>query len=136
VLHEALRLCPPAAGVARLAVRDIAVDGYRVEAGSLLAVGIYALHRDPALWEDPLVFDPDRFSPENSKNRDRWQFIPFAGGARSCIGEHFARLETTLALATISRSMEIHSLDEDFPVEVPFTTVAKGPIRAHVTARG
>ena len=47
VLHEALRLCPPAAGVGRLAVRDIAVDGYRVEAGSLMAVGIYALHRDP-----------------------------------------------------------------------------------------
>src|SRR3954469_8880562 len=87
VLHEALRLCPPAAGVGRLAVRDIEVDGYRVEAGSLLAVGIYALHRDPALWKDPLVFDPDRFSPENSKDRYRWHFIPFAGGARACIGE-------------------------------------------------
>jgi hypothetical protein len=44
-------------------------------------------------------------------------------------------LETTLALATIIRSMEIRSVDDDFPVEVPFTTVAKGPIRAHVTAR-
>lgn len=135
VLHEALRLCPPAAGVGRMALRDIAVGGYRVEAGTLLAVGIYALHRDPAIWPDPLVFDPDRFSPENSKKRDRWHFVPFAGGARSCIGEHFARLETTLALATIIRSTEIRSLDRDFPVDVPFTTVAKGPIRAHVSPR-
>jgi cytochrome P450 len=135
VLHEALRLCPPAAGVGRLAVRDIAVGGYRVEAGTLMAVGIYALHRDPALWEDPLVFNPDRFSPENSKARDRWHFVPFAGGARSCIGEHFARLETTLALATIIRSTEIRSLESDFPVDVPFTTVAKGPIPAHVSPR-
>jgi cytochrome P450 len=135
VLHEALRLCPPAAGVGRLAVRDIAVGGYRVEAGSLVAVGIYALHRDPALWDRPLVFDPDRFSPENSKGRDRWQFVPFAGGARSCIGEHFARLETTLALATIIRSTEVRSLGDDFPVEVPFTTVAKGPIWAHIVRR-
>jgi cytochrome P450 len=135
VLHEALRLCPPAAGVGRMAVRDIAVDGYRVQAGSLLAVGIYALHRDPAVWDRPLVFDPDRFSPENSKNRDRWHFVPFAGGARSCIGEHFARLETTLALATIIRSTEILSLSDDFPVDVPFTTVAKGPISARVTPR-
>src|SRR4029079_3571477 len=78
VLHEALRLCPPAAGVGRLATRDIAVGGYRVEAGSLLAVGIYALHRDPDLWEDPDVFDPDRFSPQNAAGRDRWHFIPFA----------------------------------------------------------
>ncbi len=135
VLHEALRLCPPAAGVGRLAVRDIEVGGYRVEAGTLLAVGIYALHRDPAIWEDPLVFNPDRFSPENSRDRDRWHFIPFAGGARSCIGEHFARLETTLALATIVRAMEIRSVDKDFLCDVPFTTVAKGPIRARVSLR-
>ena len=40
VLNEALRLCPPAAGVGRLALRDIEVDGYRVEAGSIVAVGI------------------------------------------------------------------------------------------------
>jgi cytochrome P450 len=135
VLHEALRLCPPAAGVARLALRDIAVGGYRVQAGSLMAVGIYALHRDPALWNDPLAFDPDRFSPENTKTRDRWQFLPFLGGGRSCIGEHFARLETTLALGTIIRAMEIRSVDEDFRCEVPFTTVAKGPIRASVRPR-
>ncbi|MGB7506008.1 MAG: cytochrome P450, partial [Mycobacterium sp.] len=135
VLNEALRLCPPAAGVGRLAVRDIAVGGYRVEAGSLLAVGIYALHRDPTIWDDPQAFDPDRFSPERSAARDRWHFVPFAGGARSCIGEHFARLETTLALATIVRSLEIRSRDDDFPVDVPFTTVARGPIGARVTPR-
>jgi cytochrome P450 len=135
VLREALRLQPPAAGVARLAMRDMAVGGYRVEAGSLMAVGIYALHRDPALWDRPLVFDPDRFSAENSKDRDRWQFIPFIAGPRSCIGEHFAMLETTLAMATIVRSLEICSVDEDFPVAVPFTTVADGPIGASLAPR-
>jgi cytochrome P450 len=135
VLHESLRLCPPAAGVARLATRDIAVDGYRVEAGSLIAVGLYGLHHDPALWDRPSDFDPDRFSPENNKARGRWQFLPFLGGGRPCIGEHFARLETTLALATIVRAVVIRSLDRDFQCEVPFTTVAKGPIRAQVTAR-
>jgi cytochrome P450 len=136
VLHEALRLCPPAPGVGRLAVRDIAVDGYRVEAGSVVGVGIYAVHRDPALWDHPLVFDPDRFSPENSKGRDRWQFVPFAGGPRSCIGEHFAMLEATLALATLIRSTEIRSVDQDFPLAVPYTMVAAGPIWARVSARG
>jgi cytochrome P450 len=135
VLREALRLQPPAAGVARLATRDIAVAGYRVESGSIMAVGIYALHRDPTLWPEPLVFDPDRFSPEASEGRDRWQFIPFLAGPRSCIGEHFAMLETTLAMATIVRSIEIRSLGEDFPVAVPFTTVADGPIWARVRPR-
>lgn len=136
VLHEALRMCPPAAGVGRLALRDISVAGHRVEAGSLVALGIYAVHHDPRLWPNPEVFDPDRFSPENVRERDRWHFIPFAGGGRACIGEHFARLETTLALATIIRSVVVESVDAEFPVDVPFTTVAKGPIRANVTLRG
>jgi cytochrome P450 len=135
VLHEALRLCPPAAGVARLATQDIAVNGYRIEAGSLVAVGIYALHHDPALWPNPMDFDPDRFSPENVKTRGRWQFLPFLGGGRPCIGEHFARLETTLALGTIVRALNVTSVDQDFVCEVPFTTVAKGPICARVDVR-
>ena len=135
VLHEALRLCPPAAAVARMATRDIEVDGYRVEAGTMLGVGTYALHRDPALWDNPLAFDPDRFSPESSKGRDRWQFIPFGAGPRSCIGDHFAMLEATLALATIIRRAEILSLDRDFPLATPFTMVAAAPIRARVNVR-
>jgi cytochrome P450 len=135
VINESLRLCPPAAGVGRLALQDIAVDGYRVEAGTIVAIGINALHRDPALWERPLDFDPDRFSPENSANRDRWQFVPFAAGPRSCIGEHFAMLVTTLALATIVRSTRIRSTDADFPLESPCTTIAKGPIPSRVDAR-
>ena len=61
-------------------MRDIDVDGYRVEAGTVAIVGIYAMHRDPALWDNPLVFDPDRFSPENSKGRDRWQLLPSVAG--------------------------------------------------------
>ncbi|MUL48762.1 cytochrome P450 [Mycobacterium sp. CBMA293] len=135
VLNESLRLCPPAAGVGRTAMQDIAVDGYRVEAGSVVAIGISAVHQDPTLWDHPLAFNPDRFSPENSKTRDRWQFIPFAAGPRSCIGEHFAMLVTTLALATIVRSNRIQSLNEDFPIESPYTTIAKGPIPVRVDAR-
>ena len=120
---------------ARMAMRDVEIDGYRVEAGTLLLFGIMSVQRDPALWDDPLTFDPDRFSPEKSKVRDRWQYLPFGAGPRSCIGDHFAMLEATLALATIIRHVEIRSLDDDFPVETPFTTVAAGPIRALVKKR-
>ena len=135
VLHEALRLCPPAAATSRMVMKDFDVDGYRVEAGTLVLVGIYAMHRDPALWDHPLVFDPNRFSPANSKDRDRWQFVPFGGGPRSCIGDHFAMLEATLGLATIIRHTEIQSLDADFPLAVAFTMVAAAPIRARVRPR-
>ena len=133
VLHEALRLCPPGAATARMATQDVEVGGYRVEAGTILLVGIYAMHRDPALWDDPLTFDPDRFSPEQSAGRSRWQYLPFGAGPRSCIGDHFAMLEATLALATVIRRTEIHSAAEEFPLVTPFTMVAAEPILADVT---
>ena len=135
VLHEALRLCPPAPVVGRMVMADIEVDGYRLPAGTFAVVAIYAMHRDPALWEDPLRFDPDRFSPERSKGRDRWQYLPLGGGPRACIGDHFAMLKATLALATIIRRAEIHSLSGDFPTITPLTTIAAAPIRARVGLR-
>ena len=135
VLHEALRLCPPAPAVGRTVMADIEVDGYRLPAGTCAIVAIYAMHRDPALWEDPLRFDPDRFSPERSKGRDRWQYLPFGGGPRACIGDHFAMLEATLALATIVRRAKILSLSGDFPTITPLTMIAAAPVRANVAPR-
>ena len=135
VLHEALRLCPPAAATTRTVTKDFDVDGYRVETGSWVIVGIYAMHRDQALWDHPLVFDPNRFSPSNSKDRDRWQYLPFGGGPRSCIADHFAMLEATLGLATIIRHAELQPLDDDFPLAVPLTMVAGAPIPARVRLR-
>jgi cytochrome P450 len=135
VLHEALRLCPPAAGTPRMLNKDLAVDGYRVEAGTMALVSFYAMHRDPYLWDRPLTFDPDRFLPERSRGRSRWQYLPFGGGPRSCIGDHFAMLEATLALATIIRAARIESLKGDFPLATPFTVVAAEPVDACVHAR-
>ncbi|MEV3904920.1 cytochrome P450 [Mycobacterium sp. NPDC050551] len=135
VLHESLRLCPPGPSIPRLITHDIEVAGHLVKAGTVCAVGVYALHRDPALWDDPLRFDPDRFTPQNSKGRDRWQYIPFSAGPRTCIGDHFAMLEATLALATIIRRTEIHSLEPDYPLALPFTMVAAAPVHAQVEAR-
>ncbi len=135
VIHEALRLCPPAAVVTRMTMRDTVVDGFRIPQGTNVFVGIYPLHRDPELWEQPELFDPDRFAPERSAGRNRWQYLPFGGGPRTCIGDHFAMLEATLGLASIVRTAQITALNSDFPVAVPFTTTAAGPVPARLTRR-
>jgi len=135
VLHEALRLCPPGAANGRVLTQDIEVDGYRAKAGSMVTVGVYALQRDPRLWERATEFDPDRFRPELAKSIDRWQYLPFGAGPRTCVGDHFAMLELALALATIVRTVEVRSTQEEFEMATPFTTVADGPVWARVTRR-
>lgn len=135
VLHEAMRLCPPAPAVGRFVERDTVVDGYLVPAGSEVLVSIYALNRDPAAWDDPLRFDPDRFLPERSEGRDRWQFIPFGGGPRKCIGAHFAMLEAVIGLATLVRDLRFESLRPTFEVALPFTMTAAGGVPARVSRR-
>jgi len=77
-------------------MRDVVVDGFRIRKGTNVVVGCYALHRDPALWDDPEKFDPERFSHERNEGRSRWQYLPFGAGPRSCIGDHFAMLEAAL----------------------------------------
>jgi cytochrome P450 len=106
-----------------------------VKAGSMVTVGVYALQRDPALWDRPNEFDPDRFRPELAKSIDRWQYLPFGAGPRTCIGDHFAMLELALALATIVHTVEVRSAHPEFPMETPFTLVAAEPITARVTRR-
>ncbi len=135
VIRESLRLCPPAPTGTRMVNRDVEVGGYLVPKGTMLVVGRMAVQRDPTLWEDPLRFDPERFSPANFKALDRWQYVPFGGGPRSCIGNHFAMLEITLALATIIRGAEVRSLDDEFPLTLHFTMIAAEPIRARIRPR-
>lgn len=130
VIQEALRLGGPTPGVMRIARQDMAVDGFRVEAGSMLLVGVYAMHRDPELWDRPLEFDPDRFSA--GRSRMKWQFLPFGGGPRSCIGEFFALTAATLELASIVRHCRLTSRESTFPITAPLTIVPDGPIPALV----
>ena len=126
VIREALRICPPAPTGTRLATRDLQVGGYRVKAGTTLAFGRKAVQCDPQLWDNPRDFDPDRFTPENMAGRDRWQYLPFGGGPRSCIGDHFAMLEATLALATfMQRFTNPFARRTDFPLTAHFTMVAR-----------
>lgn len=135
VLQEALRLCPPTAVLGRMVMQDIAVDGYRVEAGTFALVSVPALHHDPDLWNDPLKFDPDRFASRHAPTRQRWDYLPFGAGQRRCLGDHFAIQEATLALAGILRRVEIQSMRDDFPTIAPLTVIPAAPVPALVRRR-
>lgn len=130
-----MRLYPPAAALPRRATRDTSIGGFRILEGTDVFVSTWAIHRDPGLWPEPARFDPDRFLPERAKERPRWAYLPFGGGPRPCVGDHFAMAEATIALAGLVRRTEIESVEGEFPVTVPFTLTAKGPIPVRVRPR-
>lgn len=101
VLEEAMRLYPPAAFLARVALEEDRLCGRPIAPRDILMLPIYALHRHQMYWEDPDAFDPDRFLPEAVKARDRYQYLPFGAGPRICIGMGFALMEAKLILATL-----------------------------------
>jgi cytochrome P450 len=107
VLDEAMRLYPAGWLVTRKALRDDRLGDYFVPAGTEIYIPLYFIQRHPGLWEEPDCFNPDRFKPENSRNRHRLATIPFSAGPRNCIGEHFARLEMQIHLVTISRELRL-----------------------------
>lgn len=75
--------------------------GYRLPANSVIIPALYAIHTNPAIWHDPFRFDPDRWDTEEVKSRHRCAYIPFATGARGCIGFNFALLEVKVLLSEL-----------------------------------
>ncbi len=61
------------------------------------------MHHRPDYFPDPEAFRPERFAPEQEKNLPRSAYIPFGGGPRICIGNHFALMEAQLLLATLAQ---------------------------------
>jgi len=101
VIEETLRLYPPAAFLSRNAVKPDTLLDRDIGAGDTVMLPIYTLHRNKLLWDNPDVFDPDNFTPEKVKARDRFAYLPFGQGPRICIGMNFALTEASIILATL-----------------------------------
>lgn len=125
LLMESMRLRPPVWGTVRSVERDDTIGGYHIPAGSEVVLCPYATHRHPRFWDNPLGFDPERFSPERSQGRHRHAYFPFSVGPRACIGNHFAMLEMTLVVATIAQRLRF-DLVPGMPV-VPEAVVTLKP---------
>ena len=103
VLTEALRLYPPAYAFARHATRPVEIGGVPTRKGTTVVVAQWVTHRDARWFDRPDDFRPDRWTGDLAARLPKFAYFPFGGGPHRCIGEHFAILEATLALATIAR---------------------------------
>lgn len=113
---EAMRLYPSAWSLSRRALGDDEIDGYFIPANSIVAMSPYTMHRHPEYWADPDRYIPERFVPDEEAKRAHFTYFPFGGGARKCIGEHFAMMESAVILPAIAQRYRMH-LNPEHPVE-------------------
>lgn len=115
VLKETLRLHPPVPEVIRKCTAPCRVGEYCLKKGSRVAISVLALHKHPDYWYLPNQFFPDRFSQENvlATMKNPFQYIPFGGGARNCIGQRFGQMAVVVVLAVLLSKFSFHFTKED-----------------------
>lgn len=100
-IKESLRLNAGAPVLWRRAVRPFEFGGHAFPEGTITGVNPMLTHLLPEIWEEPGRYDPLRFSPERSRGRHRFAFVPFGGGAHGCLGANFAYLQVRALLRSL-----------------------------------
>ncbi|KAF2299848.1 hypothetical protein GH714_004640 [Hevea brasiliensis] len=109
IILENLRLCPVAPLlVPHLSSDDCTIGGFHVPSNTILFANVWAIQRDPKLWEDPTSFKPERF--ENGKAK-AFKFLPFGLGRRACPGEGLANRTMGLTLGSLIQCFEWETVD-------------------------
>jgi cytochrome P450 len=137
VFKEAMRLYPPAYMFSRRATRPVTVGSYELPKGAIVLVNVVGMHHRPEYFPDPEAFLPERFAPDTERAIPKHAFLPFGGGPRICIGNHFALMEGQIALAHLVQRLRFELTPESSVVapDPSMTLRPKGGIHVRVVQR-
>ncbi|GKV16711.1 hypothetical protein SLEP1_g27313 [Rubroshorea leprosula] len=122
IMWETLRLHPAAPLLLpHMASADCTIGGYDVPQGTIVSVNVFAIHRDPNLWDDPESFRPERLEKEEKESN---KLMPFGMGRRACPGAALAHRLVGLTLGSIIQCFEWKRVSEE---EVDMTE-GRGPV--------
>jgi cytochrome P450 len=125
VIKETMRIEPTVAIIPRALIEDVELGGYLLEKDSFVFIPPYIVHHDTRWWNNPEQFDPVRFSESNESNIPKYAYLPFGGGPRVCIGNHFSLMEAQILLAMMVNRYQL-SLTHDAKI-IPLRQVTTVP---------
>lgn len=128
VCNETLRLRPPSPGVGRKLNAPMNIAGYDLPAGAGVYAQIIWAHHDPKVFPESDVFRPERFL---ERTYSPFEFLPFGGGNRRCIGAAFALYEMKLVLGMLLRRYSFELVSKK-PVRVGLQGLPGAPVRVIV----
>jgi cytochrome P450 family 135 len=108
VVKETLRLCPAAPIVVRRILEPMRLGGYEIPAGTTVAPCVHLVHRNPAIYPEPLAFRPERFL---EKPAGTYTWIPFGGGVRRCLAAPYAQMLMKQVIATVASEADLRVPD-------------------------
>nr|QWX38538.1 secologanin synthase 3 [Ophiorrhiza pumila] len=127
IVHEVLRLYPPAFDLNKVVYEDTKLGPYTIPAGTQIHLGTIMLHRDKSIWgEDAMEFNPMRFSDGvAAATKNQVAYIPFSYGPRYCVGQNFALLQLRLAVAMMLQRFSFTL--SPYYVHAPFSIISLQP---------
>jgi cytochrome P450 len=137
VIQETMRLYPPIWALIRVAAEEDEIGGKKVEPGDRIVMFAYGAHHDPRFWDEPEKFKPERWMGDAAKKRQKYTYLPFGGGRRSCIGGAMSQVENTLALSILLRRFQPEYVGEGVPgINATVTLTPRGGLHFKVKERG
>ncbi|CAK9832944.1 Cytochrome P450 6A1 [Anthophora retusa] len=110
IFKETLRKYPPGAQLRRKCNTSYTFRNTKVSIpkDTTVLIPLYAIHKDPNIYPNPEVFDPERFSEEAIAGRHPMAYLPFGDGPRNCIGARFAVYQTKVGLIKMLKNFEVN----------------------------
>lgn len=141
IFDEALRLYPSMPMLFRVAAKDYKVPetDITITKGTQIFIPAFSLHRDSRYFQNPLLFDPDRFAPEAKAEIRPFTYLPFGEGPRNCIGMRISQLQSKIGIATVVSKFNVELAADRSPnlqfIKTGGFLVAEGGINLRLSLR-
>jgi cytochrome P450 len=136
VFMETLRMHTVSPFVPRSSNETDRLGSHYLPANALILVFYHGVHHNPRVWDNPEVFDPERFIPERMAGLHPFAYVPFSAGPRKCAGDEFAMMEGPLVMAMILQRYNIHVLpNQSFAAGIGATRYPQKGVKATFSVR-